>query len=111
MFQAHQCVILLDGVSITFQLLDIVHHFDSSYEHLWSFAQDIMLRDEANHGAEKKLTKKTVQLQSHISYRIRYSLRVTLEISIVFFWCCFLFLLCILIDTLNVSGICFDVVP
>ncbi|ESW28090.1 hypothetical protein PHAVU_003G258200 [Phaseolus vulgaris] len=37
--------------------------------------EDIMLRDEANHGAEKKLNKKTVQLQSHISYRIRYSLR------------------------------------
>ncbi|CAJ1942451.1 unnamed protein product [Sphenostylis stenocarpa] len=37
--------------------------------------EDIMLRDEASQGAEKKLNKKTVQLQSHISYRIRYSLR------------------------------------
>ncbi|XP_057420313.1 protein MICRORCHIDIA 1-like isoform X1 [Lotus japonicus] len=38
-------------------------------------AEDIMLRDETNHGDEKKLSKKTVQLQSHISYRIRHSLR------------------------------------
>ncbi|XP_004509325.1 protein MICRORCHIDIA 2-like [Cicer arietinum] len=38
-------------------------------------AEDIMLRDEANRGDGKKLNKKTVQLQSHISYRIRYSLR------------------------------------
>ncbi|KAL2577027.1 hypothetical protein AAZV13_16G107900 [Glycine max] len=38
-------------------------------------AEDIMLRDEANHGAEKNLRKKTVQLQSHISYRLRFSLR------------------------------------
>ncbi|QCD81795.1 Histidine kinase-like ATPase [Vigna unguiculata] len=37
--------------------------------------EDIMLRDEASHGAEKKLNKKTVLLQSHISYRLRYSLR------------------------------------
>ncbi|KAL9327093.1 hypothetical protein ACSQ67_007738 [Phaseolus vulgaris] len=44
-----------------------------------SWAEDIMLRDEANHGAEKKLNKKTVQLQSHISYRIRYSLRAIAE--------------------------------
>ncbi|XP_022740517.1 protein MICRORCHIDIA 2-like isoform X4 [Durio zibethinus] len=36
--------------------------------------QDIRLRDEALHGATK-LHKKTVELQSHISYRIRYSLR------------------------------------
>ena len=42
-----------------------------------------MLRDEATHGAEKNLCKKTVQLQSHISYRLRFSLRVILEISIV----------------------------
>ncbi|KAG5050882.1 hypothetical protein JHK87_003080 [Glycine soja] len=38
-------------------------------------AEDIMLRDEATHGAEKNLCKKTVQLQSHISYRLRFSLR------------------------------------
>ncbi|XP_017436584.1 protein MICRORCHIDIA 1 isoform X2 [Vigna angularis] len=42
--------------------------------------QDIMLRDEASHGAEKKLNKKTVQLQSHISYRIRYSLRAYVSV-------------------------------
>ncbi|XWS33815.1 hypothetical protein CRYUN_Cryun22dG0115200 [Craigia yunnanensis] len=36
--------------------------------------EDIRLRDEALHGA-KKLRKKMVELQSHISYRIRYSLR------------------------------------
>ncbi|KAI9109779.1 hypothetical protein K1719_019409 [Acacia pycnantha] len=38
-------------------------------------AEDIRLRDEVNRGDMKKLTKKTVQIQSHISYRIRYSLR------------------------------------
>lgn len=38
-------------------------------------AEDIMLRDEAKHGNGKKLDKRTVQLQSHIFYRIRYSLR------------------------------------
>ncbi|CAK8562193.1 unnamed protein product [Lathyrus sativus] len=38
-------------------------------------AEDIMLRDEAKHGNGQKLNKKVVQLQSHISYRIRYSLR------------------------------------
>ncbi|XP_061360859.1 protein MICRORCHIDIA 1-like [Gastrolobium bilobum] len=38
-------------------------------------AEDMMLRDEANHGAVKKLNKKIVQLQSHISYCIRHSLR------------------------------------
>lgn len=43
-------------------------------------AEDIMLRDEANNGAEKTLKKKTVQLQSHISYRIRYSLRAYVSI-------------------------------
>ncbi|XVF17969.1 hypothetical protein REPUB_Repub10bG0171000 [Reevesia pubescens] len=36
--------------------------------------EDIRLRDEAVHGATK-LHKKAVELQSHISYRIRYSLR------------------------------------
>ncbi|KAK7360111.1 hypothetical protein VNO77_02087 [Canavalia gladiata] len=38
-------------------------------------AEDIMLRDEANQGAGEKLSKKVVPLRSHISYRIRYSLR------------------------------------
>ncbi|KAK7386554.1 hypothetical protein VNO78_26883 [Psophocarpus tetragonolobus] len=38
-------------------------------------AEDIMLRDEASHGAEKNLKKKTVQLRSHISYCLRFSLR------------------------------------
>ncbi|WVZ25237.1 hypothetical protein V8G54_003781 [Vigna mungo] len=50
----------------------ILEGVPSDYAHVVS---DIMLRDEASHGAEKKLNKKTVQLQSHISYRIRYSLR------------------------------------
>lgn len=36
--------------------------------------EDIRLRDEANHG-QTKLHKKTVELRSHISYCIRYSLR------------------------------------
>ncbi|XP_050916422.1 protein MICRORCHIDIA 1 [Lathyrus oleraceus] len=39
-------------------------------------AEDIMLRDEAKHANGPKLNKKVVQLQSHISYRIRCSLRV-----------------------------------
>ncbi|KAE9607743.1 putative histidine kinase-like ATPase domain-containing protein [Lupinus albus] len=42
-------------------------------------AEDIRLRDEANQGDVKKLRKKAVQLQSHISYRMRYSLRVYLS--------------------------------
>uniref|UniRef100_A0A2P2LGI1 Protein MICRORCHIDIA 1 isoform X1 n=3 Tax=Rhizophora mucronata TaxID=61149 RepID=A0A2P2LGI1_RHIMU len=37
--------------------------------------EDIQLRDEANHGGQTKLHKKIVELQSHISYQIRYSLR------------------------------------
>ncbi|EEF28730.1 zinc finger protein, putative [Ricinus communis] len=37
--------------------------------------EDIRLRDEANRGGQIKLNQKTVELQSHISYRIRYSLR------------------------------------
>ncbi|GMY12155.1 protein MICRORCHIDIA 2-like [Fagus crenata] len=37
--------------------------------------EDIRLRDEANRGSLTKLNKKIVELQSHISYRIRYSLR------------------------------------
>ncbi|KAJ8443644.1 hypothetical protein Cgig2_019626 [Carnegiea gigantea] len=39
---------------------------------------DIKLRDEANRGSGSKVHKRTVELQSHISYRLRYSLRVTL---------------------------------
>ncbi|KAF7828908.1 protein MICRORCHIDIA 1-like [Senna tora] len=38
-------------------------------------AEDIRLRDEVNHGAVKQMNKRTAMLQSHISYRIRYSLR------------------------------------
>ncbi|KAI4327667.1 hypothetical protein L6164_020100 [Bauhinia variegata] len=38
-------------------------------------SEDIRLRDEANRGAQTKLRKHTVKLLSHISYRIRYSLR------------------------------------
>ncbi|KAM4117517.1 hypothetical protein ACJW30_02G130700 [Castanea mollissima] len=37
--------------------------------------EDIRLRDEACRGSLTKLNKKAVELQSHISYRIRYSLR------------------------------------
>lgn len=37
--------------------------------------EDIRLRDEANRGGVSKLNKKVLELQSHISYRIRYSLR------------------------------------
>ncbi|XP_061999830.1 protein MICRORCHIDIA 1-like isoform X2 [Rosa rugosa] len=37
--------------------------------------EDIRLRDEANHGNLTKLNKKTVDLQNHVSYRLRYSLR------------------------------------
>ncbi|XP_065852635.1 protein MICRORCHIDIA 2-like [Euphorbia lathyris] len=37
--------------------------------------EDIRLRDEANHGEKRKVHKKVVELQSHISYRCRYSLR------------------------------------
>ncbi|KAK7360108.1 hypothetical protein VNO77_02084 [Canavalia gladiata] len=42
---------------------------------MWLEKMDIMLRDEANQGAVQKLSKKTAQLWSHISYRIRYSFR------------------------------------
>ncbi|XP_054824316.1 protein MICRORCHIDIA 2-like isoform X2 [Prosopis cineraria] len=38
-------------------------------------AEDIRLRDEVNRGDVKKLNKKAVQLQSHISYLFHYSLR------------------------------------
>ncbi|XP_027179806.1 protein MICRORCHIDIA 2-like [Coffea eugenioides] len=37
--------------------------------------EDIRLRDEANRGSLLKPTKQVIELQSHISYRIRYSLR------------------------------------
>ncbi|KAJ7944222.1 MORC family CW-type zinc finger protein 4 isoform X1 [Quillaja saponaria] len=37
--------------------------------------EDIRLRDEANRGHLTRLHKKIAELQSHISYRIRYSLR------------------------------------
>ncbi|KAI5684138.1 hypothetical protein M9H77_05366 [Catharanthus roseus] len=37
--------------------------------------EDIRLRDEANRGSISKPTKKTLELQSHISYRLRFSLR------------------------------------
>ncbi|KAK2990451.1 hypothetical protein RJ640_011199 [Escallonia rubra] len=37
--------------------------------------EDIRLRDEASHGSWSKMHKKVRELQSHISYRIRYSLR------------------------------------
>ncbi|XP_038702683.1 protein MICRORCHIDIA 2-like [Tripterygium wilfordii] len=37
--------------------------------------EDIRLRDEANGGGLKKLHKRVVELQSHISYRLRFSLR------------------------------------
>ncbi|GER40393.1 histidine kinase [Striga asiatica] len=37
--------------------------------------EDIRLRDEANQGNVSKATKKTLELQSHLSYRIRFSLR------------------------------------
>ncbi|KAA8547441.1 hypothetical protein F0562_003694 [Nyssa sinensis] len=37
--------------------------------------EDIRLRDEANRGSLARVHKKVLELQSHISYRIRYSLR------------------------------------
>lgn len=37
--------------------------------------EDIRLRDEASGGNSLKINKRTEQLQSHISYRIRFSLR------------------------------------
>ena len=36
------------------------------------------MRDEVNEASSARLNKKIVELQSHISYRLRYSLRVTL---------------------------------
>ncbi|CAN0861472.1 Protein MICRORCHIDIA 2 [Linum grandiflorum] len=36
--------------------------------------QDIRLRDEVNHG-QVKLNKRVVEIQSHVSYRLRFSLR------------------------------------
>lgn len=46
--------------------------------------KDIRLRDEANRGGQTKLQKKIVELQSHISYRIRYSLRVSFQKFVYF---------------------------
>ncbi|GMH14893.1 hypothetical protein Nepgr_016734 [Nepenthes gracilis] len=37
--------------------------------------EDIRLRDEADRESSSRLNKRTLELQSHISYRIRYSLR------------------------------------
>ncbi|KAI3451015.1 hypothetical protein Pfo_007680 [Paulownia fortunei] len=37
--------------------------------------EDIRLRDESNHGNVSKTSKKVLELQSHLSYRIRFSLR------------------------------------
>lgn len=37
--------------------------------------EDITLRDEANQGNTSKTNKRGLELQSHISYRLRYSLR------------------------------------
>ncbi|KAG7015327.1 Protein MICRORCHIDIA 2, partial [Cucurbita argyrosperma subsp. argyrosperma] len=42
--------------------------------------EDIRLRDEANQGGLRKLRKSVAELQSHISYRIRYSLRAYISI-------------------------------
>ncbi|XP_022136619.1 protein MICRORCHIDIA 2-like isoform X2 [Momordica charantia] len=42
--------------------------------------EDIRLRDEANQGGLKKLRKNVAELRSHISYRIRYSLRAYVSI-------------------------------
>ncbi|KAG6645648.1 hypothetical protein I3843_08G130600 [Carya illinoinensis] len=42
--------------------------------------EDIRLRDEANQGGLTNLRRKTIELQSHISYRIRYSLRAYVSI-------------------------------
>ncbi|XP_057766165.1 protein MICRORCHIDIA 3-like isoform X2 [Salvia miltiorrhiza] len=43
-------------------------NFDDDHE-------DIRLRDEANHGTTTKTIKKVLELKSHLSYRIRFSLR------------------------------------
>ncbi|KAK4383245.1 protein MICRORCHIDIA 2 [Sesamum angolense] len=37
--------------------------------------EDIRLRDEVNHGNTSRTFKRVLELQSHLSYRIRYSLR------------------------------------
>lgn len=47
--------------------------------------QDIQLRDEATRGSTAKLHKKTIELQSHISYRLSYSLKVASQILIYVF--------------------------
>ncbi|XP_038893629.1 protein MICRORCHIDIA 2-like isoform X2 [Benincasa hispida] len=42
--------------------------------------EDIRLRNEANQGGLRKLRKSIAELQSHISYQIRYSLRAYISI-------------------------------
>jgi hypothetical protein len=66
------------AITIIF-ILDIVQYLDSNDNLICSSAQDIMLRDEAKPESGKKLNKKIALLQSHISYRIRYSLRVMIK--------------------------------
>lgn len=47
------------------------------YNNFWlPLIQDIRLRDEANQGTVTKTFKRVLELQSHLSYRIRFSLRV-----------------------------------
>ncbi|XP_038893635.1 protein MICRORCHIDIA 2-like isoform X3 [Benincasa hispida] len=46
--------------------------------------EDIRLRNEANQGGLRKLRKSIAELQSHISYQIRYSLRVLVDTTIGF---------------------------
>lgn len=43
-------------------------NFDDDHE-------DIRLRDEANHGSKTKTFRRVLELQSHLSYRMRFSLR------------------------------------
>ncbi|KAJ0097488.1 hypothetical protein Patl1_28998 [Pistacia atlantica] len=52
-------------------------NFDDDDEVCFAFVrlEDIRLRDEANHGHLKKLSKRVLELQSHITYRFRFSLR------------------------------------
>ena len=69
------CLYLIDKRSLTSRFLQFFYVL---------FQKDIRLRDEALHGT-KKLHKKMVELQSHISYRIRYSLRVTCQVWTFFF--------------------------
>ncbi|XP_020550497.1 protein MICRORCHIDIA 2-like isoform X2 [Sesamum indicum] len=46
--------------------------------------EDIRLRDEVNHGNASRTYKRVLEMQSHLSYRIRYSLRITVETKIGF---------------------------